>query len=57
MTVTFDASSLSPIGYPWHTLSHSRTWEHAATTEADVFVVVVVVVRRNEPVDPQISVV
>lgn len=55
MTVTFDAKTLSPLGVAWWTLSHSRTWSHTGTG-SDLCVVVPVLVRRPEAVDPTVTV-
>lgn len=55
MTVTFDTKVLSSVGVQWYSLSHTRT----ATFEAagtNLWAVTTVFVRRNERVDPQLTV-
>lgn len=55
MTVTHDAKALSAIGVQWYSLSHSRTVTGFEATGDNLWVVVTVLVRRNERVDPQLT--
>lgn len=55
MTVAFDNKSLSKTGIAWVSVDDSTTWTHTSSG-SNVMAVVTVFVRRNEPVDPQVSV-
>lgn len=55
MSVAFDAKSLSKTGIAWVSTEHSTTTSHTATG-ANIMAVVTVLVRRNEPIDPTVTV-
>lgn len=54
MSVTFDATSLTPVGLVWLKRSHTKTWQHTATG-SNLCAVVTVLVRRNQNIDPTVE--